>query len=401
MGALFGRRWAFLILGGGLLMPYWIAGSLVSSWLGRDTALGPPLGGDLVLFLCLLPFVAVTALVLPRVRGLSAAAAKELLGVPLPEPSAEAARDWATRWRTAAWAVAHLGVGGVMSGLSLALPPLGVVLLMAPFLGERLRFLLPEPIPLAGWRVVVTPVMGLAVFAGLILLVALTGRLLAWLAPVALGPSTVERVERLQRETERLAQRNRLARELHDSVGHALSVVTVQADAAARVLDTDPDFARGALTAIGETARSALDDLDHVLGLLRDEAAAAAPQPTLADLHALLDRTGLPVDAQVEGPLDRVPAAVSREAYRIIQEGLSNALRHAGTVPVTVRVRVEDRRLRVDVTNPLGYAHTTANGGRGLVGMRERVTVLKGELAAGPHADEWRVSASLPLAGSS
>ena len=181
----------------------------------------------------------------------------------------------------------------------------------------------------------------------------------------------------------------------------ALSIVTVQAGAAARVLDGDPEFARQALIAIEESARSALEDLDHVLGLLRDEAAGTAPQRTLRDLDELLRMTrmaGASIATSVEGDPGQLPAAVSREAYRIIQEGLTNALKHAGKVPVTLRLTVRSDLLEVEMVNPLGMnGQTRPTGGRGLPGLREHVTVLRGQLSAGAVDGDWRVAVTIPL----
>jgi signal transduction histidine kinase len=195
-------------------------------------------------------------------------------------------------------------------------------------------------------------------------------------------------------------ERNRLARELHDSVGHALTVTTLQAAAAARVLDSDPEFARRALTAIEETGRTALEDLDHVLGLLREDASAKTPQRTLADLPALFEQTrsaGIEVDADL-GRIEEIPPVVSREAYRIVQEGLTNALRHAGKVPVTVRLAIRDSRLALEMTNPIhATAQPRAGGGHGLRGIRERVAILGGRMDAGADDGHWRVTVTLPV----
>ena len=167
--------------------------------------------------------------------------------------------------------------------------------------------------------------------------------LLARWAPELLGPTPEDRLAAAEARAADLAVRNRLARELHDSVGHALSAVTLQASAARRVLDSDPEFVREALAAIEDTTRRTVGELDAVLGVLRDAdspggapglrrlASAPAPAPTLAaDLDGLLRRTragGLRVAAAVEADPEALPPLVSREAYRIVQEALSNALR--------------------------------------------------------------------------
>lgn len=188
-----------------------------------------------------------------------------------------------------------------------------------------------------------------------------------------------------------LAVRNRLARELHDSIGHALSAIGLQASAARRVLDSDPEFVREALAAIEDTTRRTVGELDAVLGVLREgDAPGTAPAPTLAaDLDGLLRRTragGQRVTATVDTDLEVLPALLSREGYRIVQEGLSNALRHAGDrVAVDVRIAVASGALEITVENPVtGPAAVTApvssrpGGGHGLRGIADRVRLLGG-----------------------
>lgn len=236
----------------------------------------------------------------------------------------------------------------------------------------------------------------------LVCLAAAAGGGLARLAPRLLGPTPAERLAALQRHAMRLAERNRLARELHDSVGHALSIVTVQAGAAGRVLDRDPAFARQALADIETSARNGLRDLDHVLGLLRDDAPSRAPVPTLADLPGLVDSTrsaGVDLSAELTGRIDEVPQAVSREAYRIVQESLTNAARHASHLPVSLSLEIGADHLELELSNPLDASpsHRQEGGGRGLNGIRERVASLRGQVSAGPEADRWRVAVRLPL----
>ncbi|NEE12214.1 histidine kinase, partial [Streptomyces sp. SID7499] len=188
-----------------------------------------------------------------------------------------------------------------------------------------------------------------------------------------------------------LAVRNRLARELHDSVGHALSAVTLQASAARRVLDSDPEFVREALAAIEDTTRRTVGELDAVLGVLREgDAPGTAPAPTLAaDLDGLLRRTragGQRVSATVDADPEALPPLLSREAYRIVQEGLSNALKHAGErAAVDVRIAVADGELEIIVENPVtGPAPSRAGGGHGLRGIADRARLLGGTATAGP-----------------
>ncbi|MEV1242263.1 sensor histidine kinase [Nonomuraea sp. NPDC050022] len=432
------RRWACLILGGALLMPYMMAGVLTSGLLQGQSA-NIYLPAQLGVFVAVLPVVALTGLFLP-VRALEVSAAQGLLGVGVETPPRQARRSWEERWRTTAWYTLHLGVGGVASGFTLAGIPFTVFTFAVPFAGGPARLLGFDVEP--GWAALGWPLLGLAVLGAVVLVAAGGGALLARLAPALLGPTPGERLAAAERQARTLAERNRLARELHDSVGHALSVVTLQAAAAGRVLDRDPETARTALAAIEQSARAALDDLDHVLGVLREGSPppeAGPPQATLADLGDLATATGADVRPEV-GDLTGVPAVVSREAYRIVQEALTNAIKH-GQGPVRLAVAVQDDDLRLEITNrtaangarsggrpdaqtkqthqssaqpkrpgvePDGRTATGPDaepggrsGGRGVTGMGERVRLLRGDLEAGPVEGGWRVSVRLPLRSAS
>ncbi|WP_030859024.1 sensor histidine kinase [Streptomyces sp. NRRL F-2747] len=417
LGARARLRWVHLVLGGALLMPYFfLAQVVVSVWTGRGGFLG---SGPLAFasYGLSLPLAAATAVFGP-VRPLSAGAVRALCGVPGERLAAGPARSWAARGRTSAWWTLHLGVGALVSGTSLAVPPMAVVLIALPFV-SRLR---TAELGL-GWfsthaAPYVAPLLGIGMLVGLALCAAGAGELLARTAPVLLGPTAADRLAAAEERAADLAVRNRLARELHDAVGHALSAVTLQAVAARRVLDSDPAFVREALAAIEDTSRRTVGELDAVLGLLRDgdsARAAAAPAPTLAaDLDGLLARTraaGTAVTAhQHPGPAgnwERLPAIASREAYRIVQEGLSNALRH-GTGPVELRITVRGAHdaappeLEITMTNPPAPAERPqprTTGGRGLHGAAERAALLGGRLEAGPHQGLWGLRALLPLGG--
>ncbi|WP_246267010.1 sensor histidine kinase [Nonomuraea typhae] len=387
------RRWACLILGGAMLMPYMMVGALLSGVLGGNGRLSDVLlPVQLGVFAAVLPVVALTGLFLP-VRGLEVNAAQGLLGVQVDTPPRQARRSWQERRRTATWFTLHLGVGGLVSGCTLAGVPFTLWTLPLAWRGST--WLAYDIGP--GWEGLLWTLMGLGLLAALVAAAAGAGALLAGLAPVLLGPTPSERLAAAEDRARALAERNRLARELHDSVGHALSVVTVQAAAAARVLDRDPATARTALAAIEQSARSALDDLDHVLGVLREDRAGTAPQATLADLDALVRASGAEVRAEV-GDLSGVPAVVSREAYRIVQEALTNAIKH-GRGPVRLAAAVHGDDLTLLVSND-GGARRGRSGGRGVTGMRERVRLLRGELEAGPAEGGWRVSVRLPLRSS-
>jgi len=393
------RRYAFLLIGAALIPPYGTLAGFVVPALEGGLGSGATV---LAVVVCAIVLPIATGM-LSAVRELEIGAARRLLGVEIGDPRVFGAKvSWPTRWRSAAWFVTHVLAGGVIGTLTLVLPPAVVSATFAPFttgdvqLG-RLDWTVPGG-PGSAW---VVPLALLSPFA-LICLAAAAGGLLARLAPRLLGPSPAERLAASERHALRLAERNRLARELHDSVGHALSIVTVQAGAAGRVLDNDPVFVREALTAIETSARNGLRDLDHVLGLLRDDdAPSRTPTPTLADLPRLVDSTrsaGIDVTAELSGSIDTVPQAVSREVYRIVQESLTNAARHAGRAPVSLSLNIGVDELELELTNPLDASHPRrAGGGRGLNGIQERVTSLRGQVSAGPDAGHWRIIVRLPL----
>ncbi|WP_409056990.1 sensor histidine kinase [Streptomyces sp. SYP-A7185] len=415
-GALFGRRarrrWIHLILGGALAMPYVFVGSVVvGPLLGEDDVFGS-LTSQLGAFAAGLPLAALTAL-FPLTRPMSAAAVRALCDVPGDALADGPARSRQARGRTVAWFTLHLGVGGIISGMSLALPPFAVVLIALPFAAALRDGELAMPEVLGeGWVLALCPVFGILSLVALAGCAAAAGGLLARWAPELLGPSPADRLAAAEQRAADLAVRNRLARELHDSVGHALSAVTLQASAARRVLDRDPEFVREALAAIEETTRRTVGELDAVLGVLReggDQASPTAPAPTLAaDLDGLLQRTragGLRVRATVGlGPrgADALPPMVSREAYRIVQESLSNALRHAGpAAPVTLTIALDGTDLVILAENPLprGAPAARPGGGHGLRGITDRARLLGGTVRTGPADGVWRVRVRLPLKG--
>jgi len=216
-----------------------------------------------------------------------------------------------------------------------------------------------------------------------------------------------EKAARLEREQEIEARRAvaeeqaRIARELHDVVAHALSVIVVQAGAADDGFDRDLAAARSSIRAVDESARSALADLRRVLGILHHDGPDYEPQAGLERLDGLVESvraTGLAVSLEFEGQQHPLPASIEVSAYRIVQEALTNSLKHAHAEHVRIRIRYGDR-LEVDV---LDDGRGTANGagtpGRGLIGMRERVTLLGGTLATGPDAaGGYRVRADIPI----
>ncbi|MFF3398564.1 sensor histidine kinase [Streptomyces sp. NPDC002659] len=404
--ALFGTRaslrWLHLILGGALLMPYWLVGTvIVGPLVGAKDMFTDSLALQFGAYGIALPMAAVTALFFPLTRPLAVALAKALCGVPAERFAEGLARSRDARLRASGWFTLHAGIGALISGASLALPPFAVSLMVLPFFPAlRGRLELPQ---YPAWQLVLFPFAGMAMLIALAACAAAAGALLARQAPVLLGPTPADRLAAAERRATELAERNRLARELHDSVGHALSAVTLQAGAARRVLDSDPEFVREALAAIEETARRTVGELDSVLGLLRqdDDKLTQLDGPTLDTLDGLLARSGVPVSLSADGDLDAVPAPVSREAYRIVQEGLSNALRHAGASPVNLWIALRGEELEITMENPLPDRAPVARpgGGRGVRGMAERAALLGGRAQAEARGTVWLLSARLPLGG--
>ncbi|RVU23832.1 two-component sensor histidine kinase [Streptomyces antnestii] len=365
----------------------------------------PGFGDWLVILLIPVPLLLVAA-VIPVVRRAEGLQARLMLfpgaharvedGSREPGVSVAPSASWRDRGRTAAWLTLRLWAGCAVAFVTEQLMAFSLELVDAaaggPADGESLI-----PVPGHGWPcALLVPVPLLVLLYG----VALAGRLMAAAALGLLGPSATERLAALEERTEQLLERNRIARELHDSIGHALTVAVVQAGAARAA--ADPAFTDRALHAIEETGRAALEDLERVLLVLRESEQPASRRPTLSEADRLLDSaraSGAEVDAELAGALDTVPGPVSREGYRILQEALTNVLRHSGTVPIRVAVTVDGARLRLDVRNPLppGTPAQARTGGSGLRGIRERAALLGGQSRTGPHEGQWRVQVELPL----
>jgi len=199
-------------------------------------------------------------------------------------------------------------------------------------------------------------------------------------------------------------ERGRIARELHDVVAHNVSMMVVQAGAADRVLEGDQPDVRRALAAIAGTGRETVDEMRLLLGVVRsDEGDGLSPQPGLADLDQLVSNVrsaGLHVDLRVEGERSPLSPGVDLSAYRIVQEALTNVLKHTETARVEVTVRYANDAVQVEVCDDGRPREPTAGGGNGLIGMRERVAMLGGEFRAGARRDGgFAVFARLPIAG--
>ena len=209
-----------------------------------------------------------------------------------------------------------------------------------------------------------------------------------------------ERAEEAKRAV--AEERLRIAQDLHDVVAHSMGVIAVQAGVGAHVIDTDPVEAKKSLEAISQTSRSTLAEIRRMLGVLReDENASYEPAPGLADLDRLVrdvEGAGLDVDVRNEGPHTQLPPGVDFTAYRIVQEALTNVLKHAGHAHASVVVGYEENALRLEIADDgRGVNGRAAPGGHGLMGMRERVGVYGGSFEAGPRTGGgFRVAVRIP-----
>jgi signal transduction histidine kinase len=388
------HRWVYLLLGGAFAL----AAGVVLAWPAEALAtsgLAPVPAVALALLVVAAPVAAVGTLA--ATRTVEAAAVGALLTGHADDrvgPSTTAAQ----RARTGLLLVLHVLAGGVAGALLVVGLPTAVLLATTPDAGGLLG---EQTVPGGtGVRLALAALLAVAVVVGGDLL----GRGLAVLAPRLLAGSTAERLAAAEASVSELAGRNRLARELHDSVGHSLSLVTVQAGAARRLVTRDPVAAEAALRATEDAARRALVDLDHVLGLMREgsgDPVGAAPTPDLRDLDALVATSraaGARVEVQVTGQVDGLPAVVSREAYRIVQEGLTNALRHAPGATCRLVVHAAGD-LEIRLRNELpGAVPGASGGGRGLRGLRERTRDLRGDVDAGPDGQgRWALVVRLPV----
>ncbi len=390
-------RWVYLLLGGAIALAL---GTVLAWPLSVLAGAGLPgwLTGPLLLVVCVLPIGLVGALAAVRAVEGSAVAAlvtEQLRSRPGPSTS------WSQRWRTGLLLVLHVGAGAVAGVLLVIGLPTAVVLLTG--LGDS------DPTSVVGLALPTTAASRLGLALALVLLTVVGGTLLgrgmAAAAPRLLAGSTAERLAAAEASVSVLAGRDRLARELHDSVGHSLSLTGIQAGAARRLLTRDPVAAETAIRAAEDAARRAMVDLDHVLGLLREDGPAptdAAPSPDLRDLGSLLDSSraaGARVVAVVAGDLAALPAVVSREAFRIVQEGLTNVLRHAPDAACRLEVDATGTDLDLRLVNAsAGATRGSSGGGRGLGGVRERVRDLRGSVSSGPDdAGCWQLAVRLPV----
>ncbi|MEU9183704.1 histidine kinase [Streptomyces sp. NPDC048484] len=367
------------------LLHLWVPMLLVSVWLYVFP--GQPWG----------PAVPLIPLgLIPAVRLGEGVQAQLLLtpGEQDPGFSVRPSATWRDRFRTVLWLEARMALGALAVFSTVWFPILTYDLTAAAF-GHAVTDNPVMSIAHPHWAYgFLAPLPLIAMYASVVGL----GELVTAVARRLLGPSAAERVAALEERTEQLLERTRIARELHDSIGHALTVAVVQAGAARAA--GDPAFTDRALLAIEDTGRAALEDLERVLAVLRESRRPASGRPTLVEADRLMESarvSGAKIDAELTGPLENVPGPVSREGYRILQESLTNVLRHAGSVPVRIRIAVDDRTLCLEVRNPLTAEIPGPGRGSGLRGIRERAALLGGSARTGPDDGDWQVHVELPL----
>lgn len=393
------RHSVFMMIGALLAVPY------IAVFIWGTQLAGSPEAGPLsavVAFILLFLLLAVPAL-LSVTRALERTAVRELLDVELPEPIGSTAHN--RRWRGAAWYLVHLMAGGLTLVTAVFAIPVMVTLSVMPLTGQT-RVADQLAAVLSPFADSTTAVLwSLALGAGVIIFTILTGMALRHWAGVMLGPSPAERLALEEQRAHADARRNELARELHDSVGHALTVTTLQATAAQSLLARDPDAAVRAMQAVADTGRAALAELDHVIGILREPDGSNhvldGGAGSLTELPGYLDvlaRQGLEIERNFDPRrLDSLPPAISTAAFKILQEGLTNVLKYASPQQCTLTISADPRMLHLDLSNPVSGVRQLRGGGRGLAGMAERARLAGGSVQTSLAKGSWSLVAAFPL----
>jgi signal transduction histidine kinase len=306
-------------------------------------------------------------------------------------------------WRGLGYTLVRFITGMVMFFVVTVFGALAIGLMVTPFAPGSIR--INDTQGLGGWASWWAPPVGLVIGIAGWYLSSFVGQLHGWIAPILLGPSETDRVRVLEGRTAKLSAQTQLARELHDSVGHTMTSVVVQAGAAKRVFDTNPKFAREALGEIETSARQALVELDYTIAMLRTDQAQPtghSPLPTLFDVERLIvssKRSGLNVIHTLTGDPGAVPIQVSREAFRIVQEGLTNVTKHAPGARTELSVELGFQQLTILIINPLPQPGPAPSDrvGNGLRGISERVNALGGVMWVGPVEDTHVLRAVIPF----
>lgn len=379
-------------------------------------AIAVPVAGALSIVWLGLPLLLALVLLTRGFASFERYAAVRLLDVEIAKPSMPriiGGKIWSrlrwniahsSTWRGIVFLVLRMVHGIVASLVLLAMGMLSIALIVGPLVDSELRVM---QFTLHGFaQTWILMPLGLVSLVITILIAYGWAYFMPPIARLLLGPSTAEDVQKLRIEKADLTARNELARELHDSVGHAMTAVVVQASAARDAFERDGAFAKQALTDIEAAAREALSDLDSVLGALRD-GAPITDDNTLAEIAQLVASTrrmGANVNMNLAGDLEHLPTAISNIAYRVVKEGLTNAIKHGElkTDQIDVGVQVADKAVLVEVKNNGVSQETKAQRnntfGWGLRGLTSRVTELGGSIESGQSANGgYLLRVSLPI----
>jgi signal transduction histidine kinase len=388
---------AYLMLGAAIFVAFVLLQIGVGQLLVTLTAIPLPA----IVIMVVLPMLAVG--LLPGLREVEVAACRTLLAVDR-ELITPDRPTWEHRWRAAAWVLVHIFVGGAI-GLAVVGVPTALAGLVATGGGARTPDGRAATTPT--W-VALAVLVAIGSLAAAIVIAWLVGLLLRRLAPVFLGPTWRDRLHLAEQRLLTEAEHRRLARDLHDGIGHALSIISLQASAGRRVLESQPDKAARSLELIETTSRSAADDLDRMLAVLRDRAAPRAPEPGLDAVESLITahrELGVDLDTDVSVGPD-LPPLLSTTAYRIVSEGLTNARRHGAGGRTRLELSATPDEVMIMVSNPYRRHRRRSDlGGRGLTGIRERAALFGGTVSARvePGADgdnEWVLRVRLPARSS-
>jgi len=390
------RRGVFLLAGGAVAVALLLLATPLSALLP---------GGSVVNALLFLPvWLALAAALglLPGVREIEVAGARDLLDVGEDEVVTPEPLRWEHRWRTALWVLCHQVVG-LVTGLALTAAAL-LLLVSALVAGGRREVSVAElSVDLAGGTSGIGLAIGCVVTAVLVVAVAVgLGRAAAWSAPLLLGPTGGDRLAIAEARLARGRAHLRLSQDLHDGVGHSLSAISLLAAAAERGLAADAGPTREALGTIRSLAAEAVGELEQVLAILRDDADGHTRLEEHRDARDLPDvvaahrQRGAEIDLVLPGEVPELPAVVGRTVHRVTAEGLANAGKHAPGRPVRVELAVDDADVVVTITNPTGQRGHDPRIGHGLTSLGEQVELVGGTLHAGSHRGAWLLEARLP-----
>lgn len=302
-------------------------------------------------------------------------------------------------WRVLGWVMLRLVTGPVGFALAIAYLSASASLLVAPFLAIPSWGQAPGDYPWDQWFLL-GPVAFLVVAPMLAWSVRWTADLHRHIALTWLGPCGVEVRQAALARASLAEEQVRIDQELHDSIGHMISMIVVQAGAGVHVFDSDPTFARRALSTIEERGRAALGELDRIIARIRGDAPEShVPLPDARDLATLISGArdaGIDIHARID--VGEVPVALGRGIYRVVQEAVTNAAKHAPGRRVDVAVVSDSEVVAISVQNPLGEdAREDADRGNGLASIRDRVTILGGHATLGPTGGgDFAVRAILP-----